>query len=67
MFRGIRMSDFRNEKLLLQTKEGLIPLKGCWSDELEAYVLFMNSEIEIENSISGLWHDSLIKLIDASN
>lgn len=61
------MNDLHNGKILLKTQEGLIPLMGCWSEELEAYVLFMNSDLEIGNSKSDLWHDSLIKLIDASN
>ncbi|AHA31286.1 hypothetical protein U719_06535 [Exiguobacterium sp. MH3] len=55
-----------NEKMMLKTNDGLIPLKGCWSEELGAYVLFVNSEIESEFSKTNLWHSSLKKLIDAA-
>ncbi|KQS19241.1 hypothetical protein ASF99_04970 [Exiguobacterium sp. Leaf187] len=55
-----------NEKMLLKTNDGLIPLKGCWSEELGAYVLFVNNEIESGISETNLWHSSLKKLIDAA-
>lgn len=60
------MDYFGNEKMLLKTNDGLVPLKGCWSEELNAYVLFVNSEIEFEDSKPNLWHDGLKKLIDAA-
>ena len=51
-----------NEKLLLKTNDGLIPLKGCWSEELDAYVLFVNSEIESE--VPNLIFGTLTKKTD---
>ncbi|WP_214848942.1 hypothetical protein [Exiguobacterium sp. s138] len=59
------MDSMYTKKVILKTNEGFEGLRGFWSDELDAYVMFRNQDIVGAEEVE-LWHPKLDKFKDTA-
>ncbi|WP_426353718.1 hypothetical protein [Exiguobacterium sp. R-39] len=60
------MDSMCAKKVILKTSEGFEGLRGFWSEELDAYVMFRNQDILGAEEVE-LWHPKLDKFKDTAD